>query len=230
MILRFSDRRLFFPDPDPGGGGGGPKPPAPAPAPKPGDPPDDKAELERLRAENAELKKKSAPAPEDPDLAERARKAREADDKNKGNVKALEAALSFNMNAEKFLKDNASLLPKEISDIFTQASRETYDSATEKAAAIKAGVIQEFFKVQSNLDLLTPGLKSQLEDYLKLTKTSKQEKAQQIFDSVFEPAFEMLKRTKKAEALSKGHGGGSDDAYAKKLLDGSRKHYLGEKH
>jgi poly-gamma-glutamate capsule biosynthesis protein CapA/YwtB (metallophosphatase superfamily) len=93
-------------------------------------------------------------------------------------------------------------------------------------------VIQEFFKLQSNLELLTPGLKNQLEDYLKLTKTGKQEKAQQMFDAVFEPALEMLKRTKRAEALSRGHGlgGSGDDAYKEKINKVSRSHYLGEKH
>lgn len=223
MIIKFGDRRLMFPD-DPGT-------PPPGGA---GDPPaDPKAELEALRKEIADLKKaKASPPPEDPDLAERARKQREADDKNKGNTKALEAALAFTMNSEKFLKDNSALLPKEVSDIFDQANRETFDSATEKAASIKAGVIQEFFKVQSNMDLLTAGLKNRLEDYLKLTKASKQEKAQEIFDAVFEPAFEMLKRTKRAEALARGHGvgGSGEDAYKNKINDLSRKHYLGEKH
>lgn len=203
--------------------------PNPNPDPKP-DPKDE--QIAKLTKELEALKAANPPKPDpsnDPDLIEKARKQKELEDKQAGDQKALEAALRFSMNSEKFLKDNASLLPKDITDIFKAADKENYGSATEKANAIKAGLIQSFFSVQSNLDLLTPGLKSTLEDYLKLTKTGKQDKAQQIYDMIFEPAFEMLKRVKKAEALQKGHGAGNDDAYKQKLMAGSKKHYLGEK-
>lgn len=167
----------------------------------------------------------------DPDLREKARRDREAEDKKTGDTKALEAALRFSLESEKFLKQNAGLLPKDVADIFKTAEKENYGSAIEKDAAIKSGIIQSFFSVQANLDLLTPGLKNQLEDYLKLTKTGKQEKAQSVYDTIFEPAFEMLRRVKKAEALNKGYGSSTDseDAYKKKMMDLSKKHYLGEK-
>lgn len=200
--------------------------PNPKPNPNPPAPDPKDQEIANLKKELEALKTKP---PEDPDLLEKARKQREADDKKQADTKSLEAALKFNLNSAQFLKDHASLLPKDIADIFKSAEAEKFDTAIEKDAAIKAGIIQSFFSIQANLDLLTPGLKSSLEDYLKLTKTGKQEKAQQIYDSIFEPAFEMLKRVKKAEALQKGHGTGNDDAYKQKLMAGSKKHYLGEK-
>jgi hypothetical protein len=166
---------------------------------------------------------------DDEDLRARARKSRDRHDKNENDTKALEAALRFNMGAEQWLKDNASLLPKEIADIFNQAKKENYSNAIERDAAIKAGIVQSFFDVQANLDLLTPALKSVLEDYKKLTKDGKHKKAREIYDMVFEPAFERLKDVTKAKALSKGHGDNSDDAYKKRLIAGSRKHFLGEK-
>jgi hypothetical protein len=174
---------------------------------------------------------KPAPKPDDDDLKEKARKQRESDDKKNSDSKALENALKFSLKADEFLKTNAALLPKEVADIFKAAEKETYSNAIEKDEALKSGLIQTFFSVQANVDLLTPGLKSQLDDYLKLTKTGKQEKAQQIYDSIFEPAFEMLRREKKAEELRKGYGTSSstDDDYKKKLMGLSRKHYLGEK-
>lgn len=173
----------------------------------------------------------SAPPKEDPDLTEKARRQRELDQKKTGDVRALEAALRFNIDAPNFLKNNAALLPKDITDIFKAADAEKFETAIEKDAAIKAGIIQSFFAVQSNLDLLTPGLKASLEDYLKLTKNGKQEKAQAIYDSIFEPAFDTLRRVKKAEALNKGFGnpGGSEDAYKNRMMSLSKKHYLGEK-
>jgi hypothetical protein len=188
------------------------------------------AEIEKLRLELKKLLPSGSPQPDD-DLGDRARRAREAANNDAAKTKRLEAAIAFDMRSKEFLKTHESLLPKDVADIFRQAEKETYSDAIEKDAAIKAGIIQSFFAVQSNMDLLTPGLKADLDDYLKLTKSGKQEKAQRIYDSIFEPAFEMLKRTKKAEALSKGYGGGSDSeaAYKQRMINLSRRQYLGEK-
>lgn len=167
----------------------------------------------------------------DPTLADKARKQREEDERKAGDSRAMENALKFTMGGKDWLKTNSSLLPKTVEGIFDQAEKENYGSAVAKASAIKVGIISEFFAQQSNLDLLTPGLKSQLEEFLKLTKTVKEERAAQVFDTVFEPAFEMLKRVKRAEERGKGHSTPSDAdaAYKEKLMKGSRKHYLGEK-
>lgn len=240
MFLSKIERMILrAPEDDKGGGGGG------------GDDAT-KKENETLKARIAELeaaskKKKTATPPPDEtddddeeeededdehiDLVSKAKKNRDRDAKRGDDQKALEAALRFTLDAPNFLKNNATLLPKDITDIFTAADKESFDSAKDKADAIKAGVIKSFFSVQSNLDLLTPGVKSQLEDYLKLTNTGRQDRASAIFDTIFEPAFEMLKRVKKAEALGKGHStsGSGDDAYKEKLMRSSRKHHLGVK-
>lgn len=224
-FLFYGFRLLMSPEGEGGAGGTGQE----------GNKPDLAKEFETLKASHAELIKKfealSAPNPDDKDksLLDKARDKRAEDDKKNVDTKALENALRFSMGADQFLKTNASLLPKDISDIFQAAEKEKYDSAIEKDAAIKAGIIQSFFSLQANVDLLTPGLKSGLDDYLKLTKAGKHEKSQLVYDSIFEPAFEMLKRTKKAEELNKGYGHGGDDetVYKNKLMEQSTKHYLG---
>jgi hypothetical protein len=212
-----------------GGGGGAPNP-ADALA----------KTIEELKAQNAALlarfeklegsRDKSEDDGDQDDLREKARKHREADDKKTSDSKALENALRFSLGAESWLKTNQGLLPKDVNDIFKAADKERYENAVEKDAAIKAGIVQSFFSIQNNMDLLTPGVKSQLEEYLKLTKTGKQEKAHQVYETIFEPALEMLRRVKKAEALSKGYGSSSDsdDSYKQKMITLSRKHYLGE--
>lgn len=221
---------------DDGGGGGGGGNPEPKNDPKPDDGEKvtmSKADYDKMMARMDALEgKKSDPKPDDDDdddLVTKARKQREASDKTKNDSKSLERALRFDMGSKDWLKQNASLLPSDINDIFETANKESYDSPIQKDSAVKAGIIQSFFSVQSNVDLLTPGLKNQLEDYLKLTKNGKEEKAQSMYDNIFEPAFEMLKRVKKAEAVQKGHNDGGDDAYKTKLMGLSRKHYLGEK-
>lgn len=146
--------------------------------------------------------------------------------------KELESAVRFDLQSNEFLKNNASLLPKKVSDIFTVASKEKYDSPVEKAREIKAGIVEEFFKVQSNMDLLTPYQKGVVEDYLKLTKLGRIKDAQQIYQTIFEPTLEMLRGIKKAEQVNhtrNGFGDGSDEPYKQRLIEGSKQHYLGEK-
>lgn len=194
-------------------------------------------DLTELKTQNAALLARleklegSKNKPEEKDLNEKVKEKIEADDKKNADAKVLESALTFNLKSEEFLKNNASLLPKDITEIFKAADKEKYESAIEKTAAIKAGVVQSFFSIQSNLDLLTPSLKTTLEDYLKLTKNGKQDKAQQIYETIFEPSLEMLRRIKKAEALNKGYGVPSEteDSYKNKMMALSKKHYLGEK-
>lgn len=205
---------------------------AAAEAAKNKDKPDLAKQIEELTKRNAELDAKllelSKP---DPTLLDKAKKSREDEDKKNNDTKALENALRFSLKADDFIKTNVSLLPKDVADIFKQADKENYANAIEKDAAIKSGIIQSFFAIQANVDLLTPGLKSSLDEYLKLTKTGKQDKAQSMYDNVFEPAFEMLKRVKKAEVLSKGYGSDDDveSAYKNRMIKLSKSHYLGEK-
>ncbi len=197
--------------------------------------PDTAAELAALKASNAELQAKlsefNKKKEDDPGLLDKARKEQEERNKKNLDTKALENALKFTMRSEEFLKTNSSLLPKDVDNIFKIADKENYGNAIEKESAIKSGVIQSFFSVQANMDLLTESQKTSLDEYLKLTKDGKQDKAQATYANIFEPTFEMLKRVKKAEALSKGHApeGDEDLAYKNKMMKHSRSHFLGEK-
>lgn len=209
-----------------GGGGGNPSPP----------PPDTSKDIEALRGENDALKKRlealegknNPPPQDDKDLLEKARMQKEADAKGKTDVASLESSLKFTMGLTDFVKTNESLLPSDFKAIVEAAEKETYDSAIQKASAIKSAIIKGFFEVQENLDLLTPSQKNQLDDYLKLTKTGREEKATGLYDMIFEPAFEMQKRLRKADLLSKGHGDGSNDSYKKRLVERAKKHFLKE--
>jgi len=185
------------------------------------------AEVTALKAQIAEMLSTKAKT-EDQTLLDSVRKAKEKDEQDQSKVKVLESALTFTMKSPEFYKQNAAILPKEVEGIFEAAEKEKYSNAIEKADSIKAGIIQSFFSVQSNVDILTASQKVQLEQYLTLTKNGKQEKASDFYDRIFEPAFETLKRVNKAESLQKGLGSGGDDAYKKKLMAGSNHHYLGE--
>lgn len=201
-------------------------------------------EAEKLRAENESLKKKSSKKKEedppeededeDEDLVDKARKAKLEADKGQAKTQELEGALKFNLGVSDFVKSNKDLLPTEVEDALKQADKEKYDSALEKAAALKSAMIKTFFSLQANLDLLTSSHKAKVEDYFKLTVKGREEKAADIFENIFEPALEMMKKVKKAEEVGKsstGHSTGSkmEQDYKNKMMNTAKKTHLGEK-
>lgn len=193
-------------------------------------------ENDRIKKELEALKTKTPPnqnPPEDPnkgDLAEAARKKREAEEAEKKKSSTLKSALEFVIKAPEWLKTNAPLLPKTVEGLFTAADKENYGSDIEKANAIKAGIVQEFFALQSNLDLLTESQKIVVEDFKKLTHADKRERVADVYATIFEPTFEQLKRLEKAKQVRNGEHSPSnaEAAYNQKMIEISRKHYLGE--
>lgn len=197
----------------------------------------EKARADKLATDFEELKKSQAkpePKPDDKTLDEKVKEENERKAKEAGSTKALEAAFLFNHGSGKFIEEHKEILPKEVSDIFAQAEKESYDSPIDKANATKAALIQSFFALQAHLDLATPSHKSVINDYLKLTKKAKEERASEVFMNVFEPTLHLLKQVKKAEEIEKSkygivEGSDSEKAYKEKMLKVSAKHYLGEK-
>lgn len=146
----------------------------------------------------------------------------------------MEDALKFNMSLEGYLKTYSNILPSKMTDLVKIADKEKYDSQVERAAVLKSMFIQEFFDVQSNLDLLTSSQRVQLDDYLKLTKNGKQTRAETVYENIFEPAVETLKKVRKAEEVGRSRAGfasegDSQSAYRDRLVNMARKSHLGEK-
>lgn len=203
------------------------------------------AELEAEKGKSAaalkeleELKKKPAPAPdkkeEDPDLLDKVKKEKKESDAKRSDTKRVESSLKFTMNLDAFMKENEDVLPSDYKLIVDKAKREKYDSAVDQASDLKSALVQEFFKVQSNLDLLTSAQRESLDDFLKLTKNGKEEKADFVYGHLFEPALQTLRNVKKAEEIGKARSGHAssnkvEDEYKARLIQISRKTHLGEK-
>jgi hypothetical protein len=203
-----------------------------------------KAENENFKKQIEELNKKSA-APKnegdddegdktnnkDDDAYLKAQKENNKRSKSDSHSKNLEKALEFTMTIKNFYETHKDMMPNEVADLLRVVETENYDSKISKANAIKSGLIQSFFKVQSNIELLTPAQKSLVEDYLKLTKNGKEEQASDVYDRALEPALELMKRVKKAEELSKAKNGmgihtSGEKNYIDKLIKGSQNKYL----
>lgn len=172
--------------------------------------------------------------PKDESLRDKAAKEKLDADKRNADTKQIEKSLTFTMGIDDFVKKNADILPKDVNDIVRIANKETYDTVSHKANAIKASLIQSFFSVQANVDALTKSHRETLDDYLKLTNTGKQEKAATIYENILEPALDTHRKVKKAEELGRSRSGyatGTEgsNAYRDKLLKGSRRTYLNQK-
>lgn len=189
-------------------------------------------ELAKLKADLEKATKKPDPDPkDDPSLADKVRKDQEAKDALSKREKSLESAIGFTHASKDFLKSNLGLLPKTIEGVFAQAEKETYDSAIDKANAIKVEIVKEFFSIQSNLDLLTQTQKNEVELFLKLTKNGKQEKIESMYSMVFEPTLETLRKVEKARQLQidPKNQTDSEKAFTDRMMKLSKKHYLGDK-
>jgi len=184
--------------------------------------------MSRIDALETKLGGKGSNDQDDPDLADKARLEREARDKKVAESGSLERALKFTMQSKDWVKTNESLLPKTVQGIFDEAEKENYGSSVEKADAIKVGIVQEFFAQQENLDLLTDTQKIALDDFKKLTKNDKQQRVGQVFDNIFEPTFEALRREKRAALVAKGLGNKSngESAYEQKMIERSKSKYM----
>lgn len=195
-----------------------------------------KAVQEKIKSLAPPPETKPDPKPDPkPDLNDKVESERKDKASKAAEQANLEAALRFNLTSDKFIKDNKAILPKDIEAIFAAAEKEKYDSVVEKANVTKSAVIKSFFSLQANLDLLTASNKGIVEDYFKLSSKGREEKADEVYRSVFEPALETLRLVKRAEEVGKGKGNGEaneDDAekiYREKLIAGSKKHFFGEK-
>ena len=206
---------IFLEGENGGGGGGGPT-------------------LEQLQAELAKTKaeldaaKKAAPPPkaEDKSLLDKVNDDRKSDADKEAEASELESAILFEANSGNFLKENEGLVPPEFADIFEKAKGEKWANRIQKDRAIKSNMIQAYFKHQANIDQLTPSQKKQIDGYLGLTKDGKEEKAQTIYDAIFEPTLEAVRKVKKAEALRKGLSvDKSGDAHENKMVQHSKKHH-----
>lgn len=200
--------------------------------------------IDSLKAQNAELLKRlealetgrkqnsvgggTPPKQDDEDLSSKARAALDKKASDNASSKEIEQAIEYNLKSKNWAQENKELLPKTIDSIFEEASKENFNSAIDKANAIKVGVVQEFFSIQENLDLLTERQKEALEDFKKLTKNEREQKVDGVFSNIFEPSFEMKRKLKRAEQVSKGFGDSDStkENFKNKMKEISEKRYL----
>lgn len=170
---------------------------------------------------------------DDDPIAAKVKKDREAREKADADAKTIENSLAFTMGIGALVDKDASLLPKDMKEIIAAAEKLTYTNAAHKANAVKASIIKAFFAVESNMEGLTASQRHDLDEYLKLSQTGREEKAATVYANIFEPTLEMNRRLQKAIELQRGNNGiqtssGTEANYREKMIAAAQKHYLGK--
>ena len=172
--------------------------------------------------------------PQDDAILARIKVEKETKEKESQKLKDIEDSMAFNLMSELFLKENSSILPPETSKVFEAANKEKYESQLQKTNAIKSSLVQSFFRIQDNVDMLTNDQKAVLDNFLKLTKDAKETEASHIYSQIMEPTLLTVKKSRKAEELAKskfGYHEGTDQEkeYEKMLIKKSENYYMGVK-
>lgn len=199
---------------------------------------DSKAKDDEIARLKADFEKHKTPPKKDEDqddLLKKAAKEKADREAKNADTAVIERAVGFNMGLSSWVTENKAMLPAEIEEIIAAAGKEKYETAMSKAGAIKSAIVQSYFGQQANLDVLTAGQKAQVEDFFKLTRQAREEKAATLFENVFEPAFEMQKRLVKAEEVARANSGlgkatKTEDAYKSRVAEQSKNAFgLGSK-
>lgn len=157
-------------------------------------------DLDKLIADAAKGKNpKNEPDPT-LDAIERDKKAREKDRETQGKIVS---ATKFNVGFDIFLKEYAGVLPPDATEIAKVASSDKYESEVDRSLAIKAALIQSFFKEEENVKLLSDSQKAKWKAYQALGTVGRQEEAATMYEVVFEPAINQARAIRQAQISSK---------------------------
>lgn len=179
-----------------------PTPVAPAPAPAaPAKPAETvvmrKEDLDRLIAEAAKGRDTGDNKP-DPTLDE-IEKTKKAQQKERESQDRIVAAAKFNMGLDTFLKEYAGVLPDDANEIAKVATADKYPNELDRASAIKAALIQSFFKEEENAKLLSESQKAKWKAYQSLGTVGRLEEAASMYEIVFEPAVNHARSIRQAK-------------------------------
>lgn len=158
------------------------------------------------------------------------KKAQAIIDKNKQDeqdAKVLENAISFNVNVDKFVDDNKSLLPENTSEMLTIIKNTAFSTQIEEERNIKMKMLDNFFQYQDNVNLInTESGKKRLAEYKSLANKERLTHSTKYWDLI-ENAIELKATQEKMRRLNldregKLDGNSSIARYNKKFFDANK--------
>lgn len=158
------------------------------------------------------------------------KKAQAIIDKNKQDeqdAKVLENAISFNVNVDKFVDDNKSLLPENTSEMLAIIKNTAFSTQIEEERNIKMKMLDNFFQYQDNVNLInTESGKKRLAEYKSLANKERLTHSTKYWDLI-ENAIELKATQEKMRRLNldregKLDGNSSIARYNKKFFDANK--------
>lgn len=153
-------------------------------------------------------------------IADEAIKRLENEKKEKEETAEIEDAIKFNLSISEFVSKNKNILPDETENIIKTAEERNFKNSSEKANAIRKGIIEAFVKYKENVDKLPQSIQAEVARFNSFTEREKEAQSKRFW-SIVEVGAEYKILSRKAEQLQNngGHGAAENSAFEQRFLE-----------
>lgn len=153
-------------------------------------------------------------------IADEAIKRLESEKKEKEETAEIEDAIKFNLSISEFVSKNKNILPDETENIIKTAEERNFKNSSEKANAIRKGIIEAFVKYKENVEKLPQSIQAEVARFNSFTEREKEAQSKRFW-SIVEVGAEYKILSRKAEQLQNngGYGAAENSAFEQRFLD-----------
>lgn len=153
-------------------------------------------------------------------IADEAIKRLENEKKEKEETAEIEDAIKFNLSISEFVSKNKNILPDETENIIKTADERNFKNSSEKANAIRKGIIEAFIKYKENIEKLPQSIQAEVARFNSFTEREKEAQSKRFW-SIVEVGAECKILSRKAEQLQNngGYGAAENSAFEQRFLD-----------
>lgn len=153
-------------------------------------------------------------------IADEAIKRLENEKKEKEETAEIEDAIKFNLSISEFVSKNKNILPDETENIIKTAEERNFKNSSEKANAIRKGIIEAFIKYKENVEKLPQSIQAEVARFNSFTEREKEAQSKRFW-SIVEVGAEYKILSRKAEQLQNngGYGAAENSAFEQRFLD-----------
>lgn len=162
-------------------------------------------------------------------IADEAIKRLESEKKEKEETAEIEDAIKFNLSISEFVSKNKNILPDETENIIKTAEERNFKNSSEKANAIRKGIIEAFIKYKENIEKLPQSIQAEVARFNSFTEREKEAQSKRFW-SIVEVGAEYKILSRKAEQLQNNGGisTAENSAFEQRFLDLGKKFQKGQ--
>lgn len=124
------------------------------------------------------------PAADEPSLIEKAQEEARKNAQRAEERGRMQAAIKFNMGAQKFVDDNKDYLTKLSPSILQTVAGKDFSDEELKARATQAALMEDFFSLQENLDAAPEEVRPRIMAFKALASDEKEKQAARYWDTL----------------------------------------------